>query len=359
MALRRAAFWLMLVGTLVAGCERIPLTPPVLLSPTWQGAWDGVAVGTDDTWSSTMGVDTLSTGWSHWTQWTSQDGQVWEIRKHTPWSHPAVWEPGSWPWRVDDMSGVWEGEVHMWNADTWTLQEDFYGEDDEGDWEWVEGDSLQLWASHDDECEQTLQVELHPRQPCQEEWVRMPFEFTWESNGPRVEPPAVDVEMAWLWTLDGEIWDTTYTTGESDGHLHLPDSWSEGVVILEPLDPLGPLGSFWMRRTMNAGGWGGGQGQGSCEAISFELELEDRAQHWVEVRHLDREGRWWSSSTSCGLAPEGAWFFEATHVADAGLVDGWWAAEVSCAFTLPMAQEGAPEVWSTMSVDELSLVLPQ
>ena len=114
-----------------------------------------------------------------------------------------------------------------------------------------------------------------------------------------------------------------------------------------------------MHRTMNAGGWGGGQGQGSCEAISFELELEDRAQHWVEVRHLDREGLWWSSSTSCGLAPEGAWFFEATHVADAGLVDGWWAAEVSCAFTLPMAQEGAPEVWSTMSVDELSLVLPQ
>jgi hypothetical protein len=270
-----------------------------------------------------------------------------------------AWSEGEWPWVQGEGAGLWEGEAYVSNVGSWTVQGEAVDDDeDEVDFEWLASDTLTVEGVDDDGCEQSLTVKLHPRSACQTEWLAEPFGLTWDDGNVRAIPPG-DADAGWVWTVNGAIADTTFTQGgqgSQDGHYHLPDGWEEGSVVLTPLDPEGVYGGFWMERVVDLGGGGSGWG---CDALMFELEREEVTGVWVEVRHRDKDGVWWSSARACDDVPEGPWLFDVTDVQDLGTVQGWDAVELSCDLALPMARTDEGQDWVSLEVTGLTVAVPR
>gem|GEM_PF-3359512 len=351
--------WVVAAVVVATGCNRVPLTPPSVPAPTWQGTFNGLAVGADSTWSVAMGVDTLADERQHWGQWVSEGGEVWEVRMHVETPGTMTWSEGEWPWVQGEAAGLWEGEAYVWYDGSWTVQGEAVDEgENEVDFEWLASDTLTVEGVDDDGCEQSLTVKLHPRSACQTEWLAEPFGLTWDDGNARAIPPG-DADAGWVWTVNGAIADTTFTQGgqgSQDGHYHLPDGWEEGSVVLTPLDPEGVYGGFWMERVVDLGGGGSGWG---CDALMFELEREEVTGVWVEVRHRDKDGVWWSSARACDDVPEGPWLFDVTDVQDLGTVQGWDAVELSCNLALPMARTDEGQDWVSLEVTGLTVAVPR
>ena len=352
--------WIAAAVVVASGCNRVPLTPPSVPTPTWQGVFDGLAVGVDSTWSVAMGVDTLADERQHWGQWVSEGGEVWEVRLHVETPGTMEWSEGEWPWVNGEGVGLWEGEAYVWHDGSWTVQGEALDEDEnEVDFEWLASDTLTVEGADDYGCEQSLTVKLYPRSDCQSEWLNEPFGLTWDGDDVRAIPPGDAAGAGWVWTVDGEEPVTTFTQegpGSQDGHFHLPDGWHEGSIVLTPLDPEGAYGGFWMERVLDLGGGGSGW---ECGALMFELERESAPSVWVEVRHQDKDGVWWSSARACDDVPEGPWIFEVTTVQDLGTVQGWDVVELSCDLALPMAPSNQGQSWASFDVAGLTVTVPR
>jgi len=80
---------------------------------------------------------------------------------------------------------------------------------------------------------------------------------------------------------------------------------------------------------------------------------------WVEVRHRDKGGAWWSSVRACDDMPEGPWLFDVTDVQVLGTVQGWNAVELSCELALPMARSDEGQDWVSLEVTGLTVAVPR
>lgn len=329
------ALSVLVLAALLAGCNRIPLTPPDAGTPNFafDVQWLGTAFSGDEgrgAWIFTS--DTSLNQVRHSNLYIDEiTGDQWELVIHQSLGADVLqWQSGSVAYRpldgVVNSGQVAFAESSLYAAE-WSVNEVEVVPDESGMIEWTAdaNGSVEIecdWEVDIDgeELDQRLSLELSGLNTCGGAVLPGPFtvepgtyeeEETWAFHPPTSEPG-----VPWRWIVNGEY--EEFTEGGNPLLVAFDDDWESDfeVKLVAEEEDGHPYGVFEVRYRLD---WSGEEDEDwwsevwSYEGIAILANLSESAP-WMELRHLPAGGTWHASELLCSEADQADWNFEISEV---------------------------------------------